>query len=118
MQKIQVTVPRIIYVISSKELREFSVKGGRMKVKKVDRHLPHHKSANFLYKLTLSEHFYQSNKWVDMLQPNEKVGFADRNTTSTAADTLYETLHPLILCALSNLGCMIRTNKSLEDAKG
>lgn len=107
LQKVQLTVPRVIYVSSSLELVQQS--NNEIQVKQVDRHLPHNKNAAFLYEVTLTEYFYKSNKWMKLLRPLEK------NIEEPILETIYETSHPLMLRALTELGCVVKIGQSHGD---
>lgn len=111
LQKVHLTVPRTVYVAS-----RAAIKSGdsRLLVKKVDRHLPHNKTAVFTYEVTMAEHVYKSKEWSRMLLP------VDSDLESTREDlleTVYETGAPLMSRALTELGSMVKTNESDSGRK-
>ena len=108
LQKIQLTVPRTVYVSSRMELiNESSNITG---FKKVDKHLPHSKSAGFLYEVTMPEHVYRTENWTSGLKAQGRNSDGD-----PILEGIFETGVPLMARALTELGCVSRLNSSLSN---
>jgi DNA polymerase epsilon subunit 1 len=109
LQKIHVTVPRIVYISARYEIKNVSTE--IMGFKKVDKNLPHGRSTTFVYEVTMPEYVYRNKQWIQGLQPvDEKLEQGD------CLESVYETGTPLLSRALNELGCVSRVNK--EFAKG
>jgi DNA polymerase epsilon subunit 1 len=104
LQKLQISVPRVVYITSLAELKTLST--GDVLVRKVDKHLPHNKSAAFIYEVTMTEHVYKSNQWLKSLSQTSAVEQED------IFENLYETSHPLMLRAMSVLGCVVKASQT------
>jgi DNA polymerase epsilon subunit 1 len=112
LQKIQIEVPRTFYIATAHEatcnLKDTLV------FRRVDKHLPHNKQVKFLYELTIPESVYRNTNWTAAIAP--------KNGTTQESQLLlqgiYETGTPLMLRALSALGCISKvaggTNKRKE----
>ena len=68
LQKIQMAVPRMVYINCRKKIKEFS--SNVMTVKQVERYLPHSKVSLYLYEVTLSEELYQKQDWLQHFCPS------------------------------------------------
>lgn len=66
LQRVQLTVPRILYISCRRELPVASVSKG-MIVKKADRQLPHGKQATHLYEITMPEWYFRKCQWKEQL---------------------------------------------------
>ena len=112
LQKIQLTVPRTVYVSSRMELTNES--SNIIGFKKVDKHLPHCKTAGFLYEVTMPEHVYKTENWASGLKARGRESDGD-----PILEGIYETGVPLMVRALTDLGCISRLNSSrTHKAKG
>jgi DNA polymerase epsilon subunit 1 len=105
LRKVQITVPRTVYVSSRKEITSDS--SDILSVKKVEKHLPHSKSAVFLYEVTMQEHVYKTTNWAAKLKPVGKVA-----NNEVVLDGIYETGVPLMVRALTELGCVSKLTPS------
>jgi DNA polymerase epsilon subunit 1 len=112
LQKISVTVPRTVYISTRKEITNVSDGTGMLELRKVDKHLPHSKSAAFVYELTMPEHIYKSKKWINYLKPVDST-----EETDDIFDGLYETDTPLMARVLSEVGCLSRLTSAGTLAK-
>ena len=103
LQKIHVTVPRVAFISSNHELKNVSpdIDGFR----KVDKNLPHGRSAAFVYEITMSEYVFRNKKWVQGLQPVD-----ERLEQGDCLDSIFETGVPLLSRALNELGCVSRVD--------
>jgi DNA polymerase epsilon subunit 1 len=112
LQKIKITVPRTVYVSARKEIS--NVSSDIMDFKKVDKHLPHSKSAAFLYEITMPEYVFRNKNWTAGLKP---VGSLQEG--EALLEGIYETSTPLMVRALTELGCVSRLTPSASgQAKG
>lgn len=111
LQKVIVSVPRIVYVATRMEITTNS-EDDVLDIRKVDKHLPSRKSASFIYQVTMPEHVYKSKKWLDLLQPNDSP-----KTTDDVFETLYESGTPLLTRILTELGSVARLDPSVARAK-
>lgn len=109
LQKIQITVPRVVYVTSHVELTQNTPD---ILLKKVDKHLPHNKVAPFVYEVTMAEHIYKSNKWTSSLTA-VRVSEAGPNIL----EAVYESSTPLMHRALTDLGCVVKTDVTFDGLK-
>lgn len=105
LQKIHVTVPRIAYVSAYQELK--NVSNDITGFKRVEKNLPHGKSAAFVYEITMTEYVFRNKQWVAGLQPVD----GDLQP-SDCVESIYETGVPLLARALNELGCVSRVNSS------
>lgn len=96
LQKVHVTVSRTFYVTARTEIHSSS---DEVRVKKVDKRLPHNQSAPLIYEVTMAEHMFRSAKWSGLLRGPDGAG---------ELDVAYETGMPLMLRALTGLGCVVR----------
>lgn len=110
LQKIIVSVPRIVYVSTRKEITNSSEQ--ILEFRKVEKHLPYSKTASFVYEVTMPEHVFKSKKWIDFLQPVDS-----KDTTEDVFETLYESGTPLITRILTEIGSVARLNQSVVRAK-
>ena len=99
LQKIQITVPRTVYVSTRTEIKNSCAE--IWDFKKVDKHLPHSKSAPFLYEITMPEYVYRKKLWTAGLQPIRPLTDGQR-----VLEGVYETGTPLMVRALTQLGCV------------
>ncbi|KAL3923554.1 MAG: hypothetical protein SGILL_001593, partial [Bacillariaceae sp.] len=98
LQKIQIEVPRIVYIATNEEavcdLPE------ALEFRKVDKHLPHNKQSKFLYELALPESVYRNTSWTSKIVP--KLG--SLSDSRTLLEAVYESEMPLMMRALSEIG--------------
>ena len=109
LQKVQITVPRVLYVTSHVELTKNSED---IHLKKVDKHLPHNKTAAFVYEVTMPEYLFKSQKWTENL-----ISAHASEAGPDILEAVYETSTPLMLRALTDLGCVVKTNGSVDGMK-
>jgi DNA polymerase epsilon subunit 1 len=102
LQKVHISVPRMVFVTSRCEIRSTS---RHVMVKKVEKHLPHNKEAAFMYEVTLPEYLFKTKKWTRHLVS------ANLDSESTL-ESVYESDTPPMLRALMELGCVVRTGFS------
>lgn len=107
LQKVHVSIPRIVYVSSHKELTNTSkdIEG----FKRVDKNLPHGKIAAFVYEVTMPEYVFRDKKWIKGLKPIDVN--LDRED---CLQSIFETGTPLIARALHELGCVSRLKPSVS----
>ncbi|OEU13384.1 DNA/RNA polymerase, partial [Fragilariopsis cylindrus CCMP1102] len=99
LRKIQISVPRTVYVSTNREV--YCDSAEILDFRKVDKHLPHSKNARFLYELTMPEFIYRSTNWTSSFVP------VDKNTDEHQCKLLegvYETGTPLMMKILTELG--------------
>ena len=109
LQKIHVTVPRIVYVSTLCEIEgDLSVFGG---FRRVDRHLPHNKRAKYVYEISMPEYVYRSSDWLSKITPKRK-----QDEGSQIFESIYESSVPLQARILAQLGSVVRLTP--EAAKG
>ena len=104
LQKVQISVPRTVYVAASQEIRSDSQ---LVDLKKVDKHLPHKKTATFLYEVTMAEHVYRTKNWAAYLKP-----LRERQEIGNLLEGIYESGTPPMMRALTQLGCVSKLSQS------
>lgn len=110
LQKVVVTVPRVIYISTRQEI---TCKSDEIiEFRKVDKHLPYGKSATFLYELIMLEHVYKGKNWIEFLQPVKQ-----STKLEDVLETMYESETPLLTRLLSELGCIVKVNQSSSRSK-
>ena len=102
LQKVHVTVPRTVYVDCRGELQQRV--DDIISVKRVEKHLPHNKSGNLVYEVTLPEGRFRSKDWTKDIVP------ADSNPEEVI-QSVYGMGTSLMLRALMDLGCVSRVNR-------
>jgi DNA polymerase epsilon subunit 1 len=108
LQKIHITVPRIVYVSSRCEL---DLKASEhVSIKKVERHLPHGKNAAHLYELSMPEYVFRAQEWASALKA------VNWNQKGSFLDSIYESATPPVFRALIELGCVSKVNATAQDA--
>ncbi|KAG7364476.1 DNA polymerase Pol2 [Nitzschia inconspicua] len=98
LQKVQIEVPRTLYIATSEEV-VCNLKEAH-DFKKVNKHLPHNKRARYLYELTIPEPLYRSTNWTLAIQPKTNKTQDSHNLL----EGIYESGTPLMMRALSALG--------------
>lgn len=98
LRKIQISVPRTIYISTNREL--FCKLTGKLDFKKVDKHLPHSKKAKFLYELTMPEFVFRHTNWTSSFFPVDKKCDGQKKLF----EEVYEAGAPLMTKILSELG--------------
>lgn len=113
LQKVHVTVPRTVYVDCRGEvqLRDGTDAYDGIAVKRVEKHLPHNKTGNLVYEVTLPEGHYRSKDWAKQIVP------ANFNPEDVI-QSVYGMGTSLMLRALMDLGCVSRVNRSSTEASG
>ncbi|KAI2497495.1 protein of unknown function (DUF1744) [Fragilaria crotonensis] len=109
LRKIQISVPRVVYITTFVELKSIST--GVIQVRKVDKHLPHNKTAKFVYEVTMPEHVFKANTWIRSLCKDYE------SSNEGVFESLYESSHPLMLRALTEMGCVVKTSQSEPDGR-
>ncbi|KAL3922010.1 MAG: hypothetical protein SGILL_002437 [Bacillariaceae sp.] len=98
LQKIQIEVPRTVYIATNEEavcnLTE------ALEFRKVDKHLPHGKQSKFLYELVLPEMVYRNTSWTSKIVSKHTNHVVSR----TLLEGVYESGMPSMMRALSELG--------------
>jgi DNA polymerase epsilon subunit 1 len=110
LQRIVITVPRIVYISSLKEITNSS--NEIIDFRQVDKHLPYSKNSPFLYEVTLLEHVYKSRKWIKLLQPVDP-----SHRIEDVLGTMYESGTPLLTRALTELGSIVKVSQSASRSK-
>ena len=105
LEKMTVSVPRVVYVSTRKEITNTSKE--ILDFRKVDKHLPYSKSASFVYEVTMPEHFFRSNNWINGLVPVDL-----NDTMEDVFETMYEAGTPLSTRILTELGSIVRLSPS------
>jgi DNA polymerase epsilon subunit 1 len=121
LRKVQISVPRTVYVSAKQELVCNS--SYIISFRKVDKHLPHGKTAKFLYEVSMPESVYRNTDWTGGLSAAKPHCDAGINLL----DKIYETGTPLLTRALNDLGSVVKLTKAgtatkrfynLADLKG
>jgi len=99
LQKIQLTVPRTLYLNCRTEVSEFSTEA--FTVKRVEKHLPHNIASKHMYEVTLPEHMFRKDDWLQNIFTPIDVA---------AIESFYELGTPLVFRSLLDLGCVARVN--------
>jgi len=104
-QKITISLPRIVYVASTREL--VCESSSIIELRKVEKHLPHGASTPFLYEVTLDEHIFQRGEWVGYLMPKYPSSGSNHPVTR-----VFEGRQPPLNRVLSSLGSIVRVKAS------
>ena len=104
LQKLQVSMPRTIYLNCREKINETA--SSILTVKLVEKFLPHNKTSNYLYELTMPEHTFQREDWL------QKVVCSPKHANTV--ESFYEMNSPLSLKSVMHLGCICRANPSLK----
>eukprot|EP00980_Cylindrotheca_fusiformis_P026149 scaffold15472_cov117-Cylindrotheca_fusiformis.AAC.13 len=99
LRKMNITVPRTVYVSAKEEICLDS--SSILELKKIDRHLPHSKKAAFLYEISMPEYVYRNKNWTAGIK-SVKSGERDESLLVE----IFETGTPLMMRALTELGCV------------
>jgi DNA polymerase epsilon subunit 1 len=102
LQKIQIEVPRTVYIATYEEA--VCILSEALEFRKVDKHLPHNKQAKFLYELTLPEPVYRNTSWTSKIVSKHGRDSDHRNLLQG----VYESGMPLMMRALSELGSVTK----------
>jgi DNA polymerase epsilon subunit 1 len=105
LRKMNITVPRTVYVSTKEEIRNDS--SDILELKKVDKHLPHSKRAAFLYEISMPEFVYRNKHWTANLK---SVQSGERDESLLIE--IFETGTPLMMRALTELGCVSKVTRS------
>eukprot|EP00934_Nitzschia_sp_Nitz4_P003410 Nitzschia sp. Nitz4//scaffold180_size44305//24137//35517//NITZ4_007241-RA/size44305-processed-gene-0.44-mRNA-1//1//CDS//3329539473//3400//frame0 len=96
LRRVQVSVPRIVYVASPCALK--CTAPSIYEFKQVDMHLPHNTNTKFLYEVSMPEFVYRKGDWASCLQP-----LAGQSEKQLKLE-IFETGTPLKTRALTALG--------------
>lgn len=107
LQKLQISVPRILYVNCREEIKEMS--SSFLKVKRVERFLPHNKVMKYLYEVTMPEQKYLGEDWL-----NYFIAMGNENII----ESFYEVNTPTILRAIASAGSICRVTSPLSNKSG
>jgi len=110
LQKINVTVPRLVYISTRKEVT--NVSDDFLEFRQVEKHLPHSKSAPFVYEVAMPEYVYKSKEWIKYLQPVESIDEAE-----DIFERMYESGAPLMSRVLTQLGSIARLNAPTQGRR-
>ena len=84
LQKLQISVPRILYVNCREEVKEVTT--ASLSIRRVEKFLPHNHALKYLYEVSMPDHLYDSEEWLDVFSRHEKDNiidcFYEINTTS------------------------------------
>jgi DNA polymerase epsilon subunit 1 len=109
LRKVQISVPRIVFVSTRRPIQTTSTD---IEIRKVDKHLPHSKTANYLYEVTMPEYVYRNEDWVASLKRA-----SGNESDKIELEQIYETGTPLLMRALTDLGCISKLNSSAASRK-
>ena len=104
LQKLQVSMPRTIYIGCREKMNEFN--SSSLKVKLVEKFLPHNKTSNFLYEVTMPEHTFRRKDWLHEVLSTSK--------QRHSVESFYEMNTPLSLKSIMHLGCICQTTSSFQ----
>lgn len=107
LQRITITMPRTVYVDCKDEISE--VASASLTIKRVEKHLPHNKTSNFLYEVTMIEQVFRSNSWLENFQSGNG---------ENVINSFYELGTNQIMRALIQVGCICRINKTAIGKPG
>jgi DNA polymerase epsilon subunit 1 len=105
LQKIVVTVPRVIYVSALKEITVSSDE--IIYFRKVDKLLPCSNDSLFVYEISMMEHVFQSRKWTKFFRPVDSSYLVE-----DVLEAVYESGTPLLTRALTELGSIVKVCQS------
>jgi DNA polymerase epsilon subunit 1 len=111
LQRVVISVPRIVYVSTRCAIDSASPE---VQIRRVEKHLPHSKTAKFLYEVSMSENFYRKEDWVDSMKRSAP---SSNGSTSVDIDQIYETATPLLMRALTELGSVSKLSHSAQSRK-
>lgn len=111
LQRVVITVPRIVYISTQSAVESTS---SEIKIRKVEKHLPHSKNAKFLYEVSMNEGFYRKGGWVSLLK---RASPSASGTHDVDIDQLYETATPLLMRALTELGSVSKLSRAAQSRK-
>ena len=111
LQRVQLTVPRVVYVNSRKELLNIA-SHKTFSVKKVERHLPRGKKANYLYEVSMPEWYFKKHQWESQLLSGLN------EDEHQVIEGIYESTAPLIFQVLVKLGCVSRVSPTADKKVG
>lgn len=107
IQKLYITSPRTLFVSCINFVEEIS--SAALTVKRVEKHLPHNKTATYLFEVTMPEYTYRSNSWLDH--------FRSKNGDSLI-ESFYELGASKVLRSILRLGCICQVRKSAQPKNG
>jgi DNA polymerase epsilon subunit 1 len=105
LQKVVVTVPRVVYLSALKEITVSS--NEVIDFRKVDKLLPCSKDSLFVYEISMMEHVFRSRKWTQFFRPIDS-----SFQIEDVLEAVYESGTPLLTRALTELGSIVRVSKS------
>lgn len=107
MQRLNITMNRTFFVSCTSEVPEKST--SELTVKRVEKHLPHNKSAKFLYEVSMPELTYRNQSWL-------------LHFRSAANEDMIESLYEMntseLFRSLIQIGCICRMNPSAKEPTG
>ena len=110
LQKLQVSVPRIVYISTLCEVEaDMTV---FQAFRRVERHLPHNKKASHVYEVTMPEHVYNSNQWTSKITPKHR-----KDGRQAIFESIYESSTPTHSHILVNLGALVRLSPEAAKRK-
>ena len=110
LQKVYVTVPRTVYI--SCFIQVEADMAFFQDFRQVDRHLPHNKSAKYVYEVTMPEHVFRANQWLEKIKPKSAT-----DVGSQVFESIYESSTPLSGRILSQLGAVVRLTPKAATGK-
>ena len=116
LQRIRVKMSRTLFVDSRIELKQGLI--GALSVKHVEKHLPHNKSSDLLYEVSMPEFMHRSSNWIEQLQPKDSSIKVTAENASRMFKSVYEMGTPLPLRAMMHLGSVCRPSVDREGKNG
>lgn len=116
LQRIRVKMSRTLYIDSRIELKQGLV--GALSVKHVEKHLPHNKSSDLLYEVSMPEFMYRSTNWIEQLKPKDSSIEVTCENVNRMFKSVYEMGTPLSLRAMMHLGSVCRPSIDVEGKTG
>ena len=107
LQRLTITMPRTLYVSCKEEVGEMT--SPSLTIKRVEKYLPHNKTAKHLYEVTMPEHTYRSNSWLEYFRSSTK---------DSAIESFYELSTSQMLRSLLRVGCVCGINHSAVRNSG
>ncbi len=99
LQKLQLSVPRVLYVNCIEEVEEVTTEA--LTVKRVEKFLPHNHVMKYLYEVTMPDHLYDGEEWLEVFGDHGK---------ENIIESFYEVNTTSLLRALVAIGSICRVN--------
>lgn len=106
LQRVRVKMSRTLFVDSRIELKQGLM--GALSVKHVEKHLPHNKSSDLLYEVSMPEFMYRSSSWIEQLRPKDSSMEVSAENMRRMFKSVYEMGTPLSLRAMMHMGSVCR----------